>query len=210
MDNRRAYDLWSQTYDDMPNPTRDLEGRALRTLLAGRVQGEVLELGCGTGKNTLWLQEQTGHVVAVDFSEAMLARAREKVRGARVEFRQLDIRRPLPFAEGRFGLVCFSLVLEHVENLQPVLNEAARVLRPGGLLYIGELHPFKQYLGSRARFEHEGRTRALQCFTHHLSDYFEAARGLQPAEVKEWFDEGRDGPPRLLTLLFRKPAPQEG
>ena len=57
-----------------------------------------------------------------------------------------------------FDLVTFSLVLEHIEDLEPVLAKAANCMHSGATLYNGELHPYKQYAGSKARFDTaEGR-----------------------------------------------------
>jgi SAM-dependent methyltransferase len=61
--------------------------------VAGR---DVLELGCGTGKNTGWLAEHARTVVGLDFSAGMLARARERVRAANVRFARHDVRQRWP------------------------------------------------------------------------------------------------------------------
>ena len=55
MNIREAYNHWSAQYDTNMNPTRDLEGVALREMLADLSFKQVLEIGCGTGKNTAWL-----------------------------------------------------------------------------------------------------------------------------------------------------------
>ena len=66
----------------------------------------------------------------------------------------------------------FDLVLEHIEDLRPVLREAARVLRPGGRVLISELHPFKQYAGSQARCtDGDGVEQRVPAFTHHARPY---------------------------------------
>src|SRR5512140_121761 len=73
------YDNWSESYDADPNRTRDLAYRVLRGAgleLAGR---DVLELGCGTGGNTAWLAERARSVLALDFSQGMMAVARERI-----------------------------------------------------------------------------------------------------------------------------------
>jgi ubiquinone/menaquinone biosynthesis C-methylase UbiE len=65
----RAYDAWVGQYDHDRNVTRDLDGVALRSSplrLDGRV---VVEVGCGTGKNTAWLAETAARVLAMDFCE---------------------------------------------------------------------------------------------------------------------------------------------
>lgn len=208
MDTRKAYNSWSEQYDSNLNRTRDLEAIACRELLSGISPLHALEIGCGTGKNTQWLAEKATKITAVDLSEEMLARAREKMKSfTQVEFMQADITQAWPFANGSFDLVSFSLVLEHLESLEAVFEKAAAALSAGGHLYLGELHPFKQYKGSKARFETEEGWQVLTCFTHHLSDYTEAARrqGLYPVIIREYFDENnREEIPRILSILFRK------
>jgi len=55
MNVQQAYSQWAQQYDTNDNKTRDLEGKALRECLAGMQANYCLEIGSGTGKNTLWL-----------------------------------------------------------------------------------------------------------------------------------------------------------
>jgi 2-polyprenyl-3-methyl-5-hydroxy-6-metoxy-1,4-benzoquinol methylase len=135
----------------------------------------------------------------------MLGLAREKVQQAHVQFQQGDMNSPWTFASGRYDLVVFSLVLEHIEDLASLFKRMAAVLKPGALVYIGELHPFKQYGGSKARFETAEGTEYVTCYTHHVSDFTGAAQaaGLQLLQLREYFDEGnREAPPRILALLF--------
>jgi ubiquinone/menaquinone biosynthesis C-methylase UbiE len=204
---KQAYNNWAAQYDANRNRTRDLEAKALRMTLSGIPFRNGLEIGCGTGKNTEWLAEKGGRLTAVDFSEEMLARAREKIGPGRVQFIQADIKAPWHFGDELFDLVSFSLVLEHIEQLDPVFREAAAVLQPGGHMYIGELHPFKQYTGTRARFDTEEGRQVPDCFIHHISDFVRGTKkhGLAAVDINEYFDdEDRTGIPRILALLLRK------
>ena len=204
---QQAYNSWAQQYDSNENKTRDLEARSLRETLAPLSFERCLEIGCGTGKNTVWLMEKAASVTAVDLSEEMLGKARTKITAAHVQFVQADITQPWSFAATQFDLVGFSLVLEHIELLSPVIKKAADALKPGGYLYISELHPFKQYSGSKARFETETGTQVVTCFNHHVSDFMDAAKasGLQLLSLTEYFDEDdHNNLPRLLTVLFIK------
>lgn len=207
MDVRDAYDRWSAQYDSNRNRTRDLESTALREVLAGMTFGNCLEIGCGTGKNTVWLADKCTRLTAVDLSPNMLSIAREKVKADHVAFVEGDLLHPWTFAEGGYDLVTFSLVLEHIQHLEPILRKVAQVLERNGLVYIGELHPFKQYKGTKARFETEAGVHVVPCFDHHLSDFAGAAKaaGLRIWDIREYFDaEGQDSPPRLLVLLLSK------
>ncbi len=91
MDTRQAYDHWSGQYDTNRNRTRDLEGLALREVLADIPFHRVLEIGCGTGKNMEWLATRCEHVTAVDLSAGMLDLARAKVTASHVTFSHADI-----------------------------------------------------------------------------------------------------------------------
>lgn len=96
--------------------------------LAGK---RVLDLGCGKGRFAARLRALGAEVIGLDRSSAMLA-------GGSGGGRVLGSARRLPFATGAFDAVLAVEVLEHVapEDLDPVLAEAARVLRPGGRLAI--------------------------------------------------------------------------
>ena len=208
MNTKKAYDTWASQYDTNSNKTRDLEARALRISLGNISFDRCLEIGCGTGKNTEWLITQAGQITAVDFSDEMLAKAKGKITSDKVEFIKADITGEWTFSKTLYDLICFSLVLEHIENLEPVFEKAAQSLKPGGHIYVGELHPFKQYTGSKARFDTEDGRHVVECFTHHISDFTQAAKkqGLIPFDVNEYFDEeDKSGIPRILAIVFLKP-----
>ncbi|HSV89144.1 MAG TPA: class I SAM-dependent methyltransferase [Bacteroidales bacterium] len=207
MEIKESYNLWSGTYDNDHNSTRDLEAVALRETLSGMQFQTCLELGCGTGKNTLFLKSIAKRVIAVDFSDKMLEKAKEKFPDNSVQFIATDILANWDFLANEVDLIVCSLVLEHIENVTPIFEKAFGTLAPGGCLYVGELHPYKQYIGSHARFENESGKISLKCFTHHLSDFTNAANenGFEITAVKEFFDQNQPREiPRILTFLFRK------
>ncbi|TAF54122.1 MAG: class I SAM-dependent methyltransferase, partial [Sphingobacteriia bacterium] len=84
----------------------------------------------------------------------MLEKAREKISTDHVHFVQADLTNDWTFTNGQvFDLAVFSLVLEHIEDLDTIFQKLAGCVAKGGHVYTGELHPFKQYAGSKARFE---------------------------------------------------------
>lgn len=203
-----AYDRWAAIYDDNRNATRDLDTQIVRKAplrLRGR---DVLEIGCGTGKNTIWLASEARSVVAMDFSSGMIAVARQRVQSANVNFVEHDVRVTWPLADGGVDVVVGNLVLEHVEDLTPIFTEAARVLRPGGQLFLCELHPYRQFQGTQANFTDvvTGDVVYVAAFPHLTSDYVNAgiAVGLTLRELGEWIesDPPPEMPPRLLSVLF--------
>lgn len=71
-----AYDNWSTTYDADENLTRDLDRIVTQETLMSLNCKSVVEIGCGTGKNTLLLSQIAQTVYAVDFSASMIEKAK--------------------------------------------------------------------------------------------------------------------------------------
>jgi ubiquinone/menaquinone biosynthesis C-methylase UbiE len=205
MSTQALYDQWSTIYDTVENKTRDLEKRACEKVLSAIEFETVLELGGGTGKNTGWLAKRAEKVISVELSERMQAVAKTKVQLTNVKFRLGDIRDEWTFVDEKVDLVTCSLILEHVEDLGPIFEKAAAILNRNGNFYVCELHPFKQYTGSKARFDLDGDTKVLDCYQHHMTDYTNAAfsAGFAVAKIDEWFDDDdRTQIPRLVSFLF--------
>lgn len=205
METRDAYNRWAKTYDTVINKTRDLEARAIRTVLNDFNGHHIIEIGCGTGKNTEWLAEHCGTLTALDFSEEMLNKARGKINDPKVLFKSADITKA--WEQPPADLIACSLVLEHIEDIDFIFRQAAFNLNKGGKFYICELHPYKQLQGSRARFEESGDTLHLEYFIHHISEYMACAinNGFTCSSLLEWFDhDDLTEIPRLVSYLFDK------
>jgi len=203
---QKAYDNWSAQYDTNINKTRDLEALALKEILAKIEFETCLEIGCGTGKNTAWLLTKAKAITAIDLSAEMLAKAKEKINSEKVNFIHADILQDWSFANTKYDLTIFSLVLEQIENLEPVFAKLSKVIAEGGHVYIGELHPFKQYTGSKARYNTDEGEQIVSCFNHHISDFTQAAKkyGFTIMHINEYFDEGdRNTIPRILSILLK-------
>ena len=200
-----AYTDWSATYDSDRNLTRDLDQHVARQELERFRCKSILELGCGTGKNTPLLASVGERVHALDFSAGMIEKARAKVTSAHVTFEIADIIKRWPCKDQSFDLIACNLVLEHIEDLNFIFAEASRVLIEGGRFFICELHPFRQYLGTQARFQRDDDTKHIAAFTHHITDFTNdaLANGLGLIERKEWWHEEDVGKaPRLISFLF--------
>ncbi len=107
------------------------------THLVGFVRGlgrpaTALDLGCGDGR--LSTELRAGELVAADVSRVALERAQARVPAARTVHLEPD--EPLPLDDGAFDLVLCAETLEHVRDVQLMLSEARRVLRPGGRLAV--------------------------------------------------------------------------
>ncbi len=207
MNIRNAYDEWSASYDDDDNLTRDLDQTVTRGLLAASQADSILELGCGTGKNTAFYAQIGASVRALDFSPGMIEKARQKVLADNVRFEMADIPLRWPCSGSEFDLIACNLVLEHIPDLIHIFAEAFRALRPGGRFFINELHPFRQYEGKKARFQREGETVEVEAFVHHISDFTHAAKenGLKLVRFDEsWHEKDAGKPPRLVSFVFEK------
>lgn len=205
---QQAYDNWSSSYDSDENLTRDLDRQVTRETLADQQFASTLEIGCGTGKNTAFLAERSAHVHALDFSEGMIEKAREKVKMKNVRFSMADLTQRWPAEDGTCDLVVCNLVLEHIEDLSFMFLEAFRVLKEGGKFLVNELHPFLQYEGKKARFERDSGVTEIPAFTHHISEFLSEAanHGLRLTAFDErWHDQDpRSRPPRLVSFVFQK------
>lgn len=204
---QEAYNEWSDSYDADRNLTRDLDQRVTRETLANLRFNSILEIGCRTGKNTAFLAKIGTSVHALDFSEGMIEKAKEKVRVKNVRFSVADITKKWPGNDGEFDLVVCNLVLEHIADLTFIFSEARRVLQNKGSFFVNELHPFKQYEGKKARFFREDETIEVEAFLHHISEFTNAAtaNGLTLVKLNEyWHDDDQNKPPRLISFLFTK------
>jgi malonyl-CoA O-methyltransferase len=201
-----AYTRWADSYDSDKNLTRDLDQHVTSDMLRGHYRS-ILELGCGTGKNTSALSKHADQVVALDFSLGMLGRARAKVESNHVSFVAADLTKSWPCLSDSIALIVCNLILEHIPELGPIFSEARRVLASSGRFVVSELHPYRQYAGSQARFHRGEEIIRIPAFMHHVSDFIEAAalNGLSLRDLKEWWHEkDQNEAPRLISFVFEK------
>ena len=202
-----AYNSWAENYDVDKNKTRDLEKIAAQQTIGKHNYSTIIELGCGTGKNTEWLKDKATSLIGLDFSPQMLQKAREKIKSDKVQFRMSDLTKPWDVQDNYADLISCSLTLEHIKNLSFIYSEAFKKLNNNGLLYICELHPFKQYGGSKARYTNNNKTIELEVYPHHVSEYTNTAinNGFSILEINEWFDNNDcNSIPRLISFVFKK------
>ena len=200
------YNAWAPQYDEDINPTRDLDKKVTIETLSNIDFLEVLELGCGTGKNSEWLLTRAQRLVGLDFSKNMLERAINKIKSDKATFIRTDLNENWPVEDRSFDLAVINLTLEHIEDLDHIFNSLFNKLSEGGKCFVSELHPKRQLAGSKAKFFNMGEEFVLDSFLHDEEDYVQSAErsGLTLRVKKDHFGNER-GVPRLISFLFEKP-----
>ena len=148
-DVRAMFDRIAPVYDLMNRAmTMGLDGRwrRLTAQAAVRPGDRVLDACCGTGDLALAAAAAGGRVTGFDFSERMLARARQK--SSEIEWVRADAL-ALPFDDAEFDAATVGFGIRNVADLEAGLRELRRVLRRGGRLAVleitrprGPLRPF--------------------------------------------------------------------
>jgi cytosine/adenosine deaminase-related metal-dependent hydrolase/ubiquinone/menaquinone biosynthesis C-methylase UbiE len=138
--NASVFNRWARAYDAQSNPLLLLEERKASPLLPLLRGGNVLDVGCGTGR---WLtQLETLHpasLMGIDCSRAMLECAREKVLPTtKLEHGHSSA---LPGKVASYMFVMASFLLSYVKDLPALALECARIVQPGGWMLISDMHP---------------------------------------------------------------------
>ena len=186
---REGYDRWAEIYDGEDNALVALESEHIGSLI-GDVRGlAVADIGCGTGRHSIPLAESGAKVTALDFSDAMLARARAKPGAERVVFVRHDLLQPFPLASQAFDRVLCCLVLDHIAELDALLREMGRICRANGIIVVSVIHPAMMLRGIQARFVDpaSGNEIRPESATNQLSSYVMAAlrAGLRIEHLSE-------------------------
>ena len=214
---QEGYTAWAAFYDE--STLKELMDYRLLSRIQA-VAWEQLEaaadLACGTGRIGAWLKERGVRFLdGVDLTEAMLEQAR-----AKDIYRSLwlaDLRQT-PLKAHSYDLVSVGLADEHLPDLVPLYQEAARLARPEGYLVLVGYHPFFQLSGVPTTFERStGERTTIQGYVHLFSEHVQAAsecgwllQDMQESLIDEaWLEkrprsEPHKGWPVSFAFLWQK------
>jgi SAM-dependent methyltransferase len=201
-----GYDCWAVTYDGDPNPLIALEEKVTLELI-GDVEGQrVLDLGCGTGRYCSLLARLGARAIGLDRSGQMLKHARRKsAPDSRYELGQATVNQ-LPLPDRSIDLVVCALTVGHLDDLEPLVGEAARVLRRAGRLVITDVHPYWPISGHDyvEFFDPSGQEYRIPVYPHLIEEYWRLGRelGLYVEDIQEPRIDGRliEDFPSLIDL----------
>src|SRR5947208_8759929 len=133
----KAYARWAPVYDFVFGAVFD-RGRRASIAAAERIGGRILDVGIGTGISLMDFA-RSNCLVGVDYSEAMLRKAHERVREHKLDhvaaLAVMDAQR-LGFADGYFDVVVAQYVITAVPDAERSLDQFARVGRAGGEIIL--------------------------------------------------------------------------
>lgn len=194
----------SGEYDRSPH-FREENQRKVRAILKGLLApnntrfDKVLDMGCGTGFIIRLVQDLADEVHGVDITDAMLERVDTSSGNVFLHNAEAET---TPFPGDTFSLVTSYSFLDHLEDHKPVLQEAFRVLKPGGVFY-SDLNPNRHFSQIMLNLEKSptpnmpelvGReiTGMLHNGEYYESNFGIAAEDLLNAEPMKTLDHGFD------------------
>jgi ubiquinone/menaquinone biosynthesis C-methylase UbiE len=168
---------------------------------------KVLDIGCGKGRNTIYLASRGFHVVGTDFSQKALdsARQRSTAFGNLTEYELVDLIKEWPFGNNHFDAIidCNTTIYIPDKDRPEVIKEAFRVLKPGGYYLFYGIYSVKENI--------TGQEAQQSFFEKHYSEaelkqYYSAftLASLGPISTSDKMG-GKDVTNSLWVAVFQKP-----
>ena len=137
------YSIWAKKYDSSSpdNLIIVLEEKYLKEFFGKVKDKDILDLGCGTGRHAITLAKKGAKVTAIDFTNAMIKRAKDKAKKARldIDFEKADITKYS--SKKKFDLIISMLVQDHIQNLNSCINVINKASKLGTEVVISNIHP---------------------------------------------------------------------
>ncbi|MEW6731050.1 MAG: class I SAM-dependent methyltransferase [Acidobacteriota bacterium] len=168
-----GYNEWASTYEQTVLDEMDLRLLSRSQLIAWDKLERTIDLACGTGRIGVWLKQQgVKNIDGIDISSEMLALAKNK--GV---YNQLNIANFLSTGiVAVYDLAIEVLADEHIQDLQPLYREVAKIIKPNGYFVIVGYHPYFLMKGIPTHFNRSnGEPAAIESYIHLTSDHIKAA-----------------------------------
>jgi ubiquinone/menaquinone biosynthesis C-methylase UbiE len=205
---RAAWDVLAAFWDEQMEAghtwQRSVIQPAVEQLLGLEPGERVLEIACGNGEFSRRMAELGGRVLATDFSEPMLERAR--AHGGPIEYRLADATNEealLALAElASFDAAVCNMAIMDMAEIEPMVAASARLLRPGGRFVFSTLHPaFNGAATTRLVEQFENEHGVVRTYSVKVSSYIHPSTGMGVAiegqPVAHWYFD------RPISELFR-------
>jgi SAM-dependent methyltransferase len=172
---------------------RHLIQPSVERLLQLQADERVLEVACGNGMFARRMAELGARVLAVDFSDAMLDRARGH--GGDAEYRladATDLRTMLALGDpGSFDAVVSNMAIMDMESIGPMVEASAALLKPGGRFVFSTLHPAFNSGDARPTVEIDPEGSTTEIYSVRVTSYGRAATSkgvaISGQPVEQWY-----------------------
>jgi len=165
--------IWSEVYDQTPNPLLELEQRTVTPWLPSVAGQTFVDVACGTGRWARYASGHGAHVFGADFCAPMLAAA-ETIRNRCV----LAEATRLPFPDGLADIAVCAFTAGYVASPRHLVNELARITCTGGCILLSDVHPKALEMGWQRSFRRAGDVYEIEHHAHATSAYLSAASDL--------------------------------
>jgi SAM-dependent methyltransferase len=186
-----GYAEWADTYDATVTAGLDQPLLDSLTSVNWRQVRKAADLGCGTGRTGVWLKNRGVKTIhGVDLTQQVLDIAASKQAYEQLHLADVS---STPLPSGAYDLCTLVLADEHLPELEPVYQEAARLLGAVGYFVLIGYHPFFLMQGMPTHYHRpNGDAVTIRSYVHLFSEHFDAGNTskLQLRDFRECVIDG--------------------
>jgi SAM-dependent methyltransferase len=185
--------FWDERMEAGATWQPDLIQPSVERLLRLEPEERVLEIACGNGAFARRMSELGGRVLATDFSEAMLERAR--AHGGDVEYRHADATDEAALlalgAPESFDAIVSNMAIMDMESIEPMAAASSRLLKPAGRFVFSTLHPAFNSGDVRPSVELDLEGSVTEAYSVKVASYSRSSSGkgvaIRGQPVEQWY-----------------------